>query len=768
MKIYLGKKKKTDYYWDPSQEINQHLLIVGQSGSGKTSCIKTILFSLKNSNVPLIILDFHNEYGDVAEKIDFMGDYFINPLDLMGIGPIEQSERITEIIDNIYLLGVRQRRLIMRAIEESYQSKGIKNNDKKTWNKNAPTFRDVEKILKKYETDTKTTEEKTRAISVFDRLHPLFNNPSFSGTKKIKFEDYTDKRISFQLKNLFSEEVRITVAEFILYGLWHFFYKQGGSETPLCIVLDESHRLAYKGSPVDTLLREARKYKLSVIISSQTPADFSREILANIATTISFNLPNPLDRNFIAKKLRCKESDLSELKQLEMLISSSKENRFDKIMMTYFSNLKEQKLEKKQEPVFRELTERFNHNHILGELILNIKDIKYDLVSKKIDFIPFLLFKTVYVHQDIPEINFKKTYVCRLDKDVVFFENIKFVGETKEIDGPKAELTLDSKTVFSKGLNDSMGEIIGQYFYHQTTHFYSKNKKEVLKNIFDSLQTEINEKMEDKLNKFHNKKERLALKIEETKERLSLETEAFKNLTGGLAEKQLQQLRKQKVAFAMIVSEDNKSLSKQNKIDRLDSTLKFQKKLLEQVELEKDRYIKKIETDYMNKSEKLLTSFEIKPEKEMFSICDVQYLFAPVSTVEFNLHAEKNSKKLRINYDWLGINELGNCSTCFKKIKKDVYVCYSCAKLNCVDHGYSCVICQKRACKSHLVKCHVCAKYVCEEDMRTCPGCKNEICKKEIVKCQSCNKSVCKNCLRSGKLLFFRTGVMSRCIFCDA
>jgi hypothetical protein len=65
---------------------------------------------------------------------------------------------------------------------------------------------------------------------------------------------------------------------------------------------DEAHRLSYSKSPVDTMLREARKYGMGMILSSQSPHDFEPIVFANAATKISFRLPLEEDALFLSKQ----------------------------------------------------------------------------------------------------------------------------------------------------------------------------------------------------------------------------------------------------------------------------------------------------------------------------------------------------------------------------------------------------------------------------------------------------------------------------------
>jgi DNA phosphorothioation-dependent restriction protein DptH len=68
--VLLGRDLVTgvDVRWDPtattpSRLLNQHLLIVGKSGSGKSETTKSLLYELDRQGVPSIIFDFQGEYA---------------------------------------------------------------------------------------------------------------------------------------------------------------------------------------------------------------------------------------------------------------------------------------------------------------------------------------------------------------------------------------------------------------------------------------------------------------------------------------------------------------------------------------------------------------------------------------------------------------------------------------------------------------------------------------------------------------------------------
>jgi len=70
-------------------------------------------------------------------------------------------------------------------------------------------------------------------------------------------------------------------------------------------VLDEAHKLSFdRGSPVEKLLREGRKYGLGLILASQQPEDFSPVAFANTSTKLIFQVGD--ERSVISRQLHRK------------------------------------------------------------------------------------------------------------------------------------------------------------------------------------------------------------------------------------------------------------------------------------------------------------------------------------------------------------------------------------------------------------------------------------------------------------------------------
>ena len=90
-----------------------------------------------------------------------------------------------------------------------------------------------------------------------------------------------------------SEPLQIAAGAFVLRKLYRDMFTWGqASNLRLAIVLDEAHRLA-KDVTLPELMKEGRKYGISVVVASQGWSDFHPSILCNAGTKIVFRTNYP-------------------------------------------------------------------------------------------------------------------------------------------------------------------------------------------------------------------------------------------------------------------------------------------------------------------------------------------------------------------------------------------------------------------------------------------------------------------------------------------
>lgn len=356
--IVLGKNVDNgkDVVFDPTTMIpkklaNQHLLIVGKSGAGKSQTTSGLLYELSKQDIPFLILDFQGEYiSNVLSNSN--GDSFLqatNSVELdpsygMDVNPLELSisgsngERVSYmnnvyqvsgILKQIFGLGDIQHPVLKDAIKRAYQEKGFSVADRTTWNNEPPQFQDIWAILEFMEQN-----EGSNVRNLKYRIEPLFENNIFvSGANSISISEILKQNSVINLSTLHTPELMKSVARFVLQAIYNRMLAEGPSKKiKLYVVIDEAHKLSYDQTLTD-LIREARKYGVGFILASQSVRDFATVVFENMGTKIALQLEGEdakfMAENFGATDKMSKEAVLSMLPSQKPLRALIRNNHFE-------------------------------------------------------------------------------------------------------------------------------------------------------------------------------------------------------------------------------------------------------------------------------------------------------------------------------------------------------------------------------------------------------------------------------------------------------
>jgi DNA phosphorothioation-dependent restriction protein DptH len=309
--------------WAPYESTNPHVLIVGESGFGKTYAASRLIVELARVHLPSIVFDYGQGFSLENASAPFRGSVrtmefdltrngiALNPLLIFPVdthGPATVAQRVADTFLRVYpRLGVQQHSVLRQAVLDVLSDSGIVTTDSRTWTKAPPAFSDVEQKLVQYGTDGDPVTRRA-AASAASHISTLFFFNTFRKTgQTLSWSDLLadDSQVWILQLGGLEASVERAVTEFLLWSLIRYFEVLGPGPLRTYVVLDEAHKLAFgSGSPVEKILREGRKFGLGVILASQQPEDFSSVAFANTATKIVFQIADQLGR--VARQLQRK------------------------------------------------------------------------------------------------------------------------------------------------------------------------------------------------------------------------------------------------------------------------------------------------------------------------------------------------------------------------------------------------------------------------------------------------------------------------------
>jgi DNA phosphorothioation-dependent restriction protein DptH len=324
--------------WDPHKSANPHVLIVGESGYGKTYTASCLISELAHSSVPSIVFDYGqgfslrdapSEFREWARPIEFhlsRDGIGINPLQIFPVdlhGPATVAQRIADTFGRVYpRIGIQQHAVLRRAVLDLLADHGISADDPRTWKQSPPPFRGLEKKLSDYASGNNISTRRA-ASSAGTHVSTLFFFDTFRHTSQVlSWPDLIGSRGQVWILQLggLESSVERAVTEFLLWSLIRHLEVIGPGPLRCFAVLDEAHKLSFgAGSPVEKILREGRKFGLGVILASQQSADFSQVAFANTATKIVFQVDD--QSGSVARHLHRKAGNSQSYDYISSMIS---------------------------------------------------------------------------------------------------------------------------------------------------------------------------------------------------------------------------------------------------------------------------------------------------------------------------------------------------------------------------------------------------------------------------------------------------------------
>ena len=282
---------------------NANMIILGTSGSGKSTAAKVMLRTHIRNNCQLVVIDPEGELENMAKLYggDFIdlgkgGDYgMINPLEIVLDADEEERENglgytvMTRTIQNIkaflkyYDPKIEEDVLNMfsEVLQETYHRFGMDFDTDFTnfTSKDYPTFKDVYATIRgRLSSMTEKTQERDIMEKLEIKIRPIVRE------LKYYFDGHTTIQpqssfIVFNIKEIMNSDTNIKNALFfnILKYAWSLTLNKSVNTV---LTVDEAHILLSNNNTLGAdflaqIQRRARKYNTGTIIITQQPSDFS-------------------------------------------------------------------------------------------------------------------------------------------------------------------------------------------------------------------------------------------------------------------------------------------------------------------------------------------------------------------------------------------------------------------------------------------------------------------------------------------------------------
>ena len=282
---------------------NANMIMLGTSGSGKSTAAKLIIRSHLRNNYKVVYIDPEGELEEMCTKMggDFIdlgkgGEYgMINPLEVvvdadedeiasgLGYTVLTRTLQTVKAFMKYYDPHIEEDVLNMfsEMLQETYRRFGIDFNSdfSKFSSKDYPTFRDVYATIRgKLNSMVEKTQEKDIMEKLEIKIRPLVKE------LKYYFDDHTtispkSSFIVFNIRELMNADQNIRNALFfnILKYAWGLTLDKSVNTV---LAVDEAHVLLSGNNTLGAdflaqIQRRARKYNTGTMIITQQPSDFS-------------------------------------------------------------------------------------------------------------------------------------------------------------------------------------------------------------------------------------------------------------------------------------------------------------------------------------------------------------------------------------------------------------------------------------------------------------------------------------------------------------
>lgn len=302
----IGKTKDGDQINLKRNELNRNLLVLGETGSGKTNLFYHLILQLMDQDLPVLALDFKQDYRHLSKMRDDVvllrwEDFKFNPLrPPEGVSPSRWLQVFANTFSDSQGFLTASKYFLMTRIYRLYKIYGIFDGEDKY-----PSFKELADVLR-YEKQPLVTKQARYLETTINRVEAmsLTIGDMFDCRRGFPLDELLQKNVVIELDGL-AEEIQQFLVEIIL--VWIYFYRVGqGDRGKLrhCIVFDEARKVFDRnkelghesGIPIiDYITAKTREFGEGLIVGDQELSKLTDSIKANTYSVLGLPLGSGKD-----------------------------------------------------------------------------------------------------------------------------------------------------------------------------------------------------------------------------------------------------------------------------------------------------------------------------------------------------------------------------------------------------------------------------------------------------------------------------------------
>ncbi|WP_236943465.1 ATP-binding protein [Ignicoccus islandicus] len=282
-----------------SSDLKRHVLVVGSSGSGKSTTIKKIVSELSNN---FLIFDWHGEYDLVHRKV--------NCIDLNELSKLKVHE-LMDLFSIALDLSDAQYYVLFKVVQVLYKTR--------------ERFGLIDLIAQIHSFEETSRWIKETKHSILRKLEMLRHERCREGVKLDEILDLVSKGLIVNLEE-YSEYAKRFLTGLVLSYVFSELSKRK-IRKDVYVVIEEAQNVASTSnsySIIDKIFQEGRKYGLHIIAVTQSPRNLNEAVVKNTMLKIIHKMNEVSDAKYIAESIGRPElwKDVISLRTGEAIVSS--------------------------------------------------------------------------------------------------------------------------------------------------------------------------------------------------------------------------------------------------------------------------------------------------------------------------------------------------------------------------------------------------------------------------------------------------------------